>query len=145
LVGDFSFVWIWFHATFVIPGILLLPRVQRCLGDIMDDREEAQLDTDINEVPGDAAAGQPGPGAPAAAGTSPTQSCGSQSRRSRSPTDMTITGNSPLIISEETLRIDRTFRPIEMIVRPREGYGVETAIGAVPLFDVPIPTPPVSE
>jgi Flp pilus assembly protein TadB len=71
LVGDFSFVWIWFHATFVIPGILLLPRVQRWLGDIMDDREEAQLDTDINEVPGDAAAGQPGPDAPAAAGNEP--------------------------------------------------------------------------
>jgi hypothetical protein len=58
---------------------------------------------------------------------------------------MTITGNLPLILSEEMLRRDRTFGPIEMIAQPREGYGVETAIGAVPLFDVPIPTPPFIE
>jgi predicted membrane protein len=71
LVGDFFFVWIWFHATFVIPGILLLPRVQRWLGDVTGNREEAQLDTDINEVPGDATAEEPGPDAPAAAGNEP--------------------------------------------------------------------------
>jgi hypothetical protein len=44
IVGDFVFLWIWFHATFVVPGVILLPPVQRWLNGVMADDEEPHFD-----------------------------------------------------------------------------------------------------
>jgi hypothetical protein len=41
LMGDFCFIWVMFHMTFVLPGIMLLPPVQRWLMEEIDGDGQA--------------------------------------------------------------------------------------------------------